>query len=149
MGLFDGLETAVPGQGGVYLTEGLYSDLEILALKSIKNRKGINGFCAELLVHESSGPNALMPGTKCAWMTMQDKDSFLGAVRGFLRVTMSEMAKAPVPLAEIDKDTAEMAVSEENPFKGLRIKAQATNVLTKAKTNFTKVEWEPKSVRMT
>lgn len=148
MGLFDGMSEAVPGQGGVYLTEGLYPDLEVLAFKSIKSRKGINGFVAEVLVHESSGPNALMPGTKAAWMSMADKDSFLGSVRGILHMATIELGGAVIPLAEIDAATAELAVSEANPYKGVHLKAQATNVLTKAKTNFTKVEWSPKSVKM-
>lgn len=148
MGLFDGMETAQPGQGGVYLTEGLYPDLEVLAFKSIKSRKGINGFVAEVLVHESSGPNALMPGTKAAWMSMADKDSFLGAVRGILHMATIELGGAVLPIEEIDAATAELAVSDQNPYKGVHLKAQATNVLTKAKTTFTKVEWAPKSVKM-
>lgn len=148
MSLFDGMESAQPGMGGVYLTDGLYGDLEILALKSVRNRKQVNGFCAELMVHASTGPNALMPGTKCAWMSMEDKDSFLGSVRGFLQVAMSEMAGAKMDLKEIDKDAAELAVSDENPFKGVRIRAQATQVKTKAGGDFTKVEWSPKSFDM-
>lgn len=147
-GLFDGMETAVPGIGGVYLSEGLYGDLEILAIKSIENRKKVRGFCVELMVHSSTGENALMPGTKCAWMTMADKDSFLGAVRGFLQVAASEMNGSKVDLKDIDAEAAELAVSDENPFKGLRIRAQATNVKTKAGGDFTKVEWSPKSFQM-
>lgn len=148
MSLFDGMETAVPGIGGVYLSAGLYPDLEVLAVKSIKNRKGTAGFCVELMVHESSGPAALPKGTKCAWMTMADKDSFLGSVRGFLHMAMSELAGAALELKEIDTATADMAVAEENPLKGIRMSAQATQVKTKAGKDFTKVEWSPKNVKM-
>lgn len=148
MSLYDGIEDAQPGIGGVYLSDGLYGDLEILALKSIKNRKNIHGFCAELMVHASTGQNALMPGTKCAWMTMANRDSFLGDVRGFLRMAMSEMAGSKIELKDIDRDAAELATSDENPLKGIHIKAQATQVKTRAGGDFTKVEWSPKSFEM-
>lgn len=144
-GLFTGMEKATPGVGGIYLTEGIYDDLEILAIKSIVTRKGIGAFCVELKVHAASGAKALPIGTQGTWMVTADKESFLGNVRGFLQVASSEAMEKPVTLEEIDVAAAEMATSAANPFAGTRLRAQATGITTKKGAPFTKVEFYPKN----
>lgn len=150
MSLFDGMENAEPGKGGVYLSEGVYPDLEVLAIKTIENRKKIRMFCVELLVHKSEGPKAMPIGTKCAWMVKSTSDQFLGTVRDFLRHSASELYKKEFPLSEIDGPTAELATGDTQPFAGVHLKAQATQIEIKSNKGnyFTKVQWSPLSVQM-
>lgn len=144
MGLFQGVENAIPSNGGVYITEGIYPDIEVLGHKVIVSRKKETMFVLEGLVHASSGPKALQPGTKFAWMLKANNDAFLGNVRAHAKACAEALYKEAVPLADVDESACELMVSPEQPFKGVRLKAQATNIQTKAMTPFTKVEWDPR-----
>ena len=148
--IFSGIEEAQVFEGGTYLTDGVYPDLEVLKVVSYKNRKGIGGFRVELKVIESVGEKALSPGTQCAYITTKNQEGFLGNVKGILQKLATEMSfnqgGGVVPVDQVDKAFAEMAVSEAQPLKGLHLKAQAQTILTKGKgLPFTKIEFSPKS----
>lgn len=148
--LFEGMEDAKVFEGGTYLTDGIYPDLEVLKVVSYKNRKGIGGFRVELKVIESKGEKALPPGTACAYITTKSQEGFLGNVKGVLQKMATEMSfqngGGVVPVTEITQDFATMAVSEAQPLKGLHLSAQAQTIITKAKgLPFTKIEFSPKS----
>lgn len=148
--MFAGLEGAQVFEGGTYLTDGVYPDLEVTKVVSYKNRKGIGGFRVELKVIESKGEKALPPGTQCAYITTKSQEGFLGNVKGVLQKMATELSYQQgggvVPVTEITQDFATMAVSEAQPLKGLHLTAQATTITTKGKgLPFTKIEFSPKS----
>jgi len=146
MGLFSGIEDAKEYAGGVYLSEGVYNDLEIVGVKTLITRKKEEMFCVEVLVHESVGPKAVMPGVKAAWMCNKKHDAFLGNVLSFMRPCASEKYQQPVQTGDISEEDMELAVSSENPYAGTHMKAVAVNIKTRSGGDFTKVEWQPKSV---
>lgn len=139
MGAFTGMENAEVGQGGVYIQPGIYSDVEILALKLGKSRKKQEFFAAELRIHESAGDGANPEDSKATWMVMLHHDAALGNIRAFLA------AAAGVDVKEVDEKAAELAVSDEQPFAGVHLRAEASNITTKKGLPFTKVLWESKS----
>lgn len=145
MGLFSGITEAKEYSGGVYLTEGVYTDLEITAVKTIVTRKNEEMFCVEVLVHESTGPKAIMPGAKAAWMCAKKHDGFLGNVLSFMRPCAAEKFQKDIKSGDIVEDDMVAAVSSENPYAGTHMKATAVNIKTRKGADFTKVEWSPKT----
>lgn len=134
-GMFTGVEESEEFRGGVYMRPGVYEELEVLACKVGKNRKGRAFFVAELKVHKSSGENANEEGTTVAWMVMKDNDGFLSTTRGFAAHLFG------VEFDDVTEKSLDLLVSEKQPGAGKRIAAQADNVKTKKGGDFTKVQW--------
>ena len=145
MGLFSGIKEAKEYAGGVYLTEGVYNDLEVLSVKTLTTCKGESMFCVEVKVHDSQGPKAVMPGVTAAWMCNKKHDGFLGNVLSFMRPCASEKYQQQIEAGSIAEEDMDAAVSSENPYAGTHMKATAVNIKTKAGGDFTKVEWQPKT----
>jgi len=135
MGLFTGIEKANPSEGGVYIVPGNYT-VEVQKVKTGKTRANRNFFVVECKVLESDV--ALRPrGIDVSWMVMLDQDSALGNIKQFCATaTGSEME-------DIDEAGVEAVVGDDNPLKGTKLQIQATNIVTKAGRDFTKVRWFP------
>ena len=136
MGIFSGMSEAKYSEGGIYLLDGNYV-LQIEALKSGTNRQKVDYFVAECRILQSTNPER-KPGTIVSWWVGIKVDTpALADVRRFL----AEAGESDD--ADVDDQAAEMAVSEEQPFKGIVLRASATTKLTeKRKVPFTKVIWK-------
>lgn len=161
-GLFAGVETAQSFSSGAYIPEGVYEDVEILAIKPIITRKKERAVVIETqIIVDGKGPGAMPAGSKGSAMYMLRYDSFLANMRDIARVCASEMyagaldektgkLKFPdgVPLSEIDEATCDAMCSPDQPFKGVHVRLQATTIKTKQGNPFTRYDWEPKSVKL-
>lgn len=134
MGLFSKIKEAKSNGGGVYFLPGTYT-LECNALKTGKTREGDRPFfVAEFTILASSNPDRPV-GTSVSFMVMLDKfiETALGNVKGCVAALFN------IPEEEVDEAGVETAVGDQNPAKGLKVKASATNIKTKKQTDFTKV----------
>ena len=134
-GLFSGIEKASYSEGGVYLLPGNYI-LEVMELKSGTSRQKVDFFVAECRVLQSTNSDR-RPGTIVSyWVGLKVDTPALSDVRRFIAVC------GECEDTDVDATAAEMAVSDEQPFKGRVLRAAATNIITaKAKRDFTKVVW--------
>ena len=134
MGIFDGIGKAQYFEGGKYLGPGLYL-VEVLRVKQAATRNGRPFFVVEMQILESSDLKEFPIGTSASWMVMLDQDAALGNIKHFLSVA------SETPINEVDKQDAEDAISEQNPLAGVKLRAMAVNVKTKALKDFTKVKF--------
>lgn len=139
---FDGIEKAERSKGGLYLSAGTYADLEIVNVKMITSRKGIDLFTVELLVHKSEGEKAIRSGLRPAWQVKRTSDNFLTDVREFVAEAagceFQEVDAAGVR-AVLGKDGLVPTISR---LAGVHLSASAYDKATKGGGNFTKVMWE-------
>lgn len=136
MGIFDGIGSAQYFEGGKYIQPGLYL-VEIQKVKQSFTRQKRPFFVVEMKVLETSNPKDHPVSTDMSWMVMLDQDAALGNIKHFISVA------SETPINEVQAVDAEEACSEGNPMAGLRLKASAVNILTKAKKDFTKVKFMP------
>lgn len=139
MGVFDGIEKAEVFTAGKYIQPGVFL-AEIQKVKQGETRKKEGFFVVEMKVLESSSLKEHPIGTPMSWMVMMKHDAALGNIKHFLNVA------GEIPLEEITKQDGEDAVSEANPFGGLKIRVVAVNIKTRAGKDFTKVTFVPESV---
>lgn len=135
MGLFSGMSDAKYSEGGIYLLDGNYV-LEVMELKSGTSRQRLDFFVAECRILQSTNPER-KAGTICSWFVGIKPDTpALADIRRFLAVAGDSDD------SDVDDTAAEMAVSSEQPFKGVVLRAAATTITTaKLKRPFTKVVW--------
>jgi hypothetical protein len=137
MGLFSGIERAQVSEGGTYLREGVYPELEVIEFKSGRTRKG-DDFCViKVDVVQSIGANANPIGMPADIMIMMRWDGALGHIKGFLA------AAVPCALQDITAEGVEEAIGPSQPLAGQKVSAEATNVETKSGGTFTKVRFYP------
>jgi hypothetical protein len=145
-----GFGTQDVGGGGVYLkSPGLYL-LEVVKIKCDKAQAGFPYFLVEFRVIESSHPE-IVPGIVVAWMaTLKNetwKATFQQNVKGCLLSIVQGVAAsqgAPLPQAQqIGDQVVGAAAGDQQPFTGVRVKAQAANIKTKTGGDFTKVTFYP------
>lgn len=137
MGLFGKIKDAKSNGGGVFFLPGSY-ELECRCNKTGTTREGRPYFVAEFTILKSS--NVERPeGTSVSFMVMLDKyiETALGNIKGYVAALFD------MPEVEVDEAGVEQLVAAENPGAGMRVKAIASNTKTKAKTDFTKVQFEP------
>lgn len=136
MGRFSNIGSAKSSQGGVYFLPGAYA-LECKANKSGKTREGREFFVAEFEILESTNPERAV-GTQVSFMVMLDKnqDTALGNIKGYLA------ALCGIPEQDVDEAGVEAMVSAANPGMGMKVKALASNIKTRAGKDFTKIIWE-------
>lgn len=136
MGIFDGIGGAQYFESGVYVKPGLYK-VSVNKVKQFTTRKKKPAFVVELKVLESSNLKDHPVGTDMTWMVMLDQDAALGNVKHFISVA------GDTPIADVTAADAEDACGEGNPLEGVELRLTAVNVLTKAKTDFTKCKFMP------
>jgi hypothetical protein len=136
MGLFSKIGSAKSNSGGIYFLPGTY-ELECVACKTGKTREGDKPFfVAEFTILSSSNPER-PAGTSVSYMVMLDKylETALGNVKQCLAALFA------IPEEEVDEAGVEAAVGPENPAKGSKVKATASNIKTRAGKDFTKVNF--------
>lgn len=134
-GMFDGIEGARVSEGGVYLKPGVFK-ARIMAVKALKDRKGVGTFVVECELIESSNDD-LPKGTIASWVVKLDKEPALGNIKAFAAAATGVSAK------EVTAKAIELIVSEGNPLRDTVLKISAQNIKTKAGSDFTKVTWSP------
>lgn len=141
MGIFSGINTARPSDGGVYLGPGAFL-LKVIALKQGRSRKKKDFFVAEFEILEST--NKEFPvGSTASWMVTIDRDDEdtidmrLGDIKKFCSV----LSRAP--LSEVDEAAVEMLTSAANPAADWLVRGSGTNKKTRAGGDFTKFVWMP------
>ncbi len=120
-------------EGSIWLLTGVYR-LMIQACKHITTRKGVQAFVVEFEVLESSNPERV-PGSMCSWMVTLDKEPALGNIKQFISTAV------PCKPEQVNEEAVLAIVSEANPLKGRIVRCAATNIITKAGRDFTKVKF--------
>ena len=136
MGLFSKIGEAKSNSGGIYFLPGKY-ELEVRANKTGKTREGRAFFVAEFTIISSTNPER-PAGTSVSQMVMLDKnlETALGNIKGYLAALYG------IPEADVDEAGVEALVAADNPGAGLKIKAVASNIKTRAGKDFTKVSYD-------
>jgi hypothetical protein len=134
--MFAGIEGARTSEGGVYFRPGAY-EARVIAVKALKDRKGIGTFVVETELLASSN-DKLPVGTMCSWVVKLDKEPALGNIKAFIAAAMKCAAK------DVTAQAVEMVISEGNPLRDVVLKVSAQDIKTKAGNDFTKVTWLPK-----
>ena len=142
MGLFSGIGDAQVGQGGVYFLPGEYV-VEIIKCFTMRSRKREDLFIAECLIKESNNPER-RPGSKASWVVNFKQDAALGNIKGFVAACsgISPSNQKAVD-AEVDEESCEYAVDDDNPLAGTLLSLSAVNKITRAGNDFTLHMWEP------
>ncbi len=154
-GVFDKIREAEASKGGLYFSQGVYEDLEILGVKLIKARSGPDLFIVETLVIKSSGGytdaeiaadpkrgtidakrKVIGAGMKPAWTVKMSLDNALGDIKVFTARAFN--------IPETDVDPAGMAavISDAQPLKGYHLSAVMFDITTKKGGNFTRADWK-------
>lgn len=126
MGLADKLAGAKINRTGEYLVPGDYV-LEIVELKMQKSakRRGQENFIAKMKVVSYDGPNASTekPGKERGWVKNPDGEyNEAGEILKFLGVCSGiDPNDAEKIEQEVNGEVQELAVSDEQPFKGVQI----------------------------
>ncbi len=142
MGLFEGVEGAKVGQGGVYFLAGNYL-VEVEKVLAKRSRKKEDLFIVEAGILESDNAQR-KAGSSASWIVNFKHDAALGNIKGFLAacngIDPGDRAKVD---EEITEDVCEYAVDDENPLSGTRVKLSCVMTQTKAGGDFTLHLWSP------
>lgn len=136
MGLFSKIGEAKSNSGGVYFLPGKY-ELEVRANKTGKTRENRPFFVAEFTIISSTNPER-PAGTMVSQMVMLDKniETALGNIKGYVAALFGMEEK------DVDEAGVEQLVAADNPGAGMKIKAVASNIKTRAGKDFTKVVYD-------
>lgn len=127
---FEGIEQAQVSQKLPNVQPGQYV-FEVEALKIVATRTKGKMFIAEFKVVESTGALANAPGTKCSNVIKMSLESALGNIKGIAAAVLDEPEKM------ITSKTVDGLVSEANPAKGTKVRADASTITTRAGNPFT------------
>jgi hypothetical protein len=142
MSLFRGVEDAQVGGGGIYFLPGLY-EVEIEKVFTMRSRKDDDLFIVETKILKSDNPERKV-GTSCSWVVNLKQDAALGNIKAFIGAANGIEGTEKERLnEEITEAVCEFVCGEDNPLAGVRLGLQCTNILTKAKKDFTKHWWSP------
>lgn len=137
MSLFNGIQSAQVYGAGDYLTPGTH-ELEVHEVSTFESSQnpGRHYFCVESDV-VSSTSDLHAPGTRVTWLVNMQQPSALSNCLGFA-LALDKEATA----SDIDEQTMEKICGPDQPARGIRVRAMAHNVKTRAGGDFTKVTWE-------
>lgn len=140
MSVFDGIETAQLWENkGAYLPPGSY-DLEVVALKAAKTRKGEAFFAADLKVLGTSNKDVTI-GAIHNWFTGAKHDSFLSNVKSFVVALLSANGTVIDP-TQINADVMDSLVDRDGAtVAGSRIRCDVRLVDTKSGGKFSAHVW--------
>ena len=136
MSIFAGIEQAQNYGGGQYIEPGAW-ELEVSELKVFESSQhpGRMYFAAECRVVsttcETSGQ-----GSVVTWLVNMTQSSSLGNLKGFAVALDPNLSDD-----DITQDYMDLLVSAEQPAAGIKVRADAANIKTKAGNDFTKVVW--------
>ena len=80
-------------------------------------------------------------GSVISWLVNMEQPSALGNVKGFAMALLPD-----TPEDDLDESAMEQLVGPDQPAAGIRVKADAVNIKTRAGNDFTKVNWSPATV---
>lgn len=150
MGRFVGLGGIRTNQGGLYFLKGDY-EVTIDEVKFITNRKKKDCFIISARVDKSTNPDRA-PGCKPSQViTIREdiRETCMSNVKQFASAILGiddPDAYEPENGVDVDQfwdDTLEQLVSDEQPAKGIKIKLNVTEILTKEGKPFSKHFWGP------
>jgi hypothetical protein len=142
MSLFDGIEDAQVGQGGVYFLPGKYL-VKVLKCITLKSRKREDLFIVECEILESDCPDR-KPGSKASWIVNFKQDAALGNIKGFIAAANGiDPGDESSVKEQVTMDICEYVVSDENPLAGTPVGLVCVNKKTRAGSDFTLHMWEP------
>ena len=123
-----------------YISKGSYSGIIERCTEGV-TRSGKPYFVADFRITEASADSTVPVGDVVSWFINLAFEGSERDVRGLLNATCT-----PAELASLDSDTEEVAMSflgtvtgNSQVLQGRSLRIQATNVLTKAGKEFTKV----------
>jgi len=143
--IFAGIKAESATKSGRYIQPGQH----VLTVREIKlfessQKKGKWFFCVEADVDEYTAEDEAAPygsGSVVSWLVNMEQPSALGNVKGFAMALLPD-----TPEEDLDETAMEQLVSPEQPAAGIRVKADAVNIKTRAGNDFTKVNWSPATV---
>jgi hypothetical protein len=133
---FEGIENARVSEKLPRFNPGSYL-LETQALKMITTRTKGKMFVSEWKILEATGPHANPPGSQASNVVKMSLDTALGHVKGVAAAILNKTDK------EITAKKVEELVADKNPAKGVRVRAEASIITTKAGTPFTLLKFYP------
>lgn len=136
MSEFSGIENASSTARLANLRPGVYV-LEAQAFKLVNSRAKGKMFISEWKVIEASGSEANEVGTSASQVIKMSLDSALGNIKAIVAAVSGESEK------NITSAMCDAIVSEKNPAKGVKVRAEATLTKTRAGTDFTLIKWAP------
>lgn len=144
MGIYDGMGDAKISNKLPSLGEGKYV-VQIEKIGHFPTRAGYNATCAEFSVLESS--NADHPvGVKRSYFQKMNVDAAMGALKQFAcalsGIDPKDTAKVKEQARNLE-EFLELAISKENPARGLRVGVNLVKITTKDGKPFGKHDWFP------
>lgn len=153
MAKFVGMKDAKVGAGGVYFLEGRYR-VKLVRAFMLQSRKSGDLFTVEAMVVRSTCAQR-PPGLKCSWQVKMGQDMALPNIKGFLAACNGadpsndlevQAAFTDANGQDVSEETAEMAVSDENPLAGIELDLEVVTIMTREKKlPFSKHTWMPPS----
>lgn len=134
---FAGIEKASTYKNAPYIMPGQY-DLTIraLALVESKKKRGQQFFVAEFDVASTTNPD-FKAGDLVSWLVDMDHgETALSNCKAFAAAVLD------CDEEQIDEATMLKLVGPEQPAAGIRVKANAFNIKTRAGSDFTKIRWD-------
>lgn len=123
---FEGIEDAEVYGLRQYMAPGEYL-FRVISCKAASTRQDARFFAAELETLWSEGDDAHEVGETCSYFQLKSWDGSLGRIKGFIAASWGHDP------AEVTKDVANAAVSEENPLGDNLVFCRARQVETKKK----------------
>ena len=150
MGFFADIKGQRSTQGGHYFLPDAHYIIEIQRCKMGKTRKSIDFFVVEGLILETDS-DKMKVGAPAEMMVTLDKDPAMGNIADFMRCGLWVQGRdAGVPSlpekaedVEMDEDTADDIIGEENPLAGVVVGVFAYNKDTQKGNPFTRHTWMP------
>ena len=113
MGLFKGIEDASATEGRNYSKAGIF-DIEIKKVTVGETRKKIGFFAVDMKILGTNNEEQPI-GAIVNWISMADKDSFLGNVKGFIMAVLmnDRPAGSTINAAEITEEVIEELLKDD------------------------------------
>jgi hypothetical protein len=133
---FDGIDQVVVTEKLANIQPGAYV-FEVQAVKKIQSRKKGKMFVGEFKVLESNGPRANGVGTTCSHVIPLNMETSLKHIKGMAAALTNTSA------SDIDAKACDDLVDESNPARGVKVRAEAQEIITKAGNPFTLISYKP------
>lgn len=141
-GMFKGVGSASVSQTGVYFIPGNYV-VTIKKVFTMRSRKKDDLFIVEAVIDQSNVPER-PHGSKASWVVNFKNDAALGNIKGFIAaVNGIDPSDEKAVNEQVDEDTCEYVVGDDNPLEGKQVNLTCVNIKTKAGGDFTLHQWSP------
>lgn len=148
MGWADKVAGSDVSGGGVYFLEGVYPTLWIERCQLKTSRKGKELFIAEFKILQSNVEGRGAGSEVSQVYNLTDHEAAAGNVKAFIGAAMDDDAFAHAKMEDMTPEeradfikAVQDVVGESNPLKGRLVRAEASVIQTRAKTDFTLVKF--------